>query len=456
MKEEKYFVKKIGKVDIPDCVSVIRRSFRTVADEFGFTEENAPAFTAFATTVEKVEQWMTEQRRPMYGCFENKRLVGYYNLLSTDDGYELGSLSVLPEYRHEGIGRALLTDAMIRAAAGDADKMKLSIVEENVILRKWYEDLGFTHTGTRKFDFFPFTCGYLEKDLRECPIRIENLILSRGHIILWLEDKMSAAEPPRFVYISGELVLNGKFYADMDRELYWVEKPDRSVYLPDDLSVLGTVTDEEKLQIIIAMNERNKADPKNVQIIYEPINSPRAIRVCKQNPQQQETEEFPQSDCRREAMHFYGISRVFSTKNEEQYGTIGAFWEEMSAQYGIENLLGMGYQWTEDTISYAIGLKKGSIEDYDVEIWLPAEGWKTVKGRTEKLGQMYDSIYRDGSLTYELETFSSDGECEICFYRIKDAWKDGQFEIEDQSAPICQSYGGDKTGGVEYPDTKGE
>ena len=242
---------------------------------------------------------------------------------------------------------------------------------------------------------------------------------------------MSAAEPPRFVYISGELVLNGKFYADMDRELYWVEKPDRSVYFPDDLSVLGTVTDEEKLQIIIAMNERNKADPENVQIIYEPINSPRAIRVCKQNPQQQETEEFPQSDCRREAMHFYGISRVFSTKNEEQYGTIGAFWEEMSAQYGIENLLGMGYQWTEDTISYAIGLKKGSIEDYDVEIWLPAEGWKTVKGRTEKLGQMYDSIYRDGSLTYELETFSSDGECEICFYRIKDAWKDGQFEIED-------------------------
>ena len=56
----------------------------------------------------------------------------------------------------------------------------------------------------------------------------------------------------------------------MDREVYWVEKPEQSVYFLDDLSVLGTVTDEEKLQIIIAANERNKADPKNVQIIYEP------------------------------------------------------------------------------------------------------------------------------------------------------------------------------------------
>ena len=232
----------------------------------------------------------------MYGCFENDRLVGYYNLLSGEAGYELGSLSVLPEYRHEGIGRLLLTDAMIRVAAGNVDKMKLSIVEENTILRKWYEDMGFTHTGTRKFDFFPFTCGYLERDLRECPIRIENVILSRGHIILWLENKMSAAEPPRFVYTSGELVLNGKFYADMDREWYWVEKPEQSVYFPDDLSILGTVTDEEKLQIIIAANERNKADPKNVQIIYEPISSRRAIQVFKQTPPQQEAEEFSDSE----------------------------------------------------------------------------------------------------------------------------------------------------------------
>ena len=43
-------IKKIGNQNIPECVEVIRSSFLTVATEFGFTEENAPRFTAFATT----------------------------------------------------------------------------------------------------------------------------------------------------------------------------------------------------------------------------------------------------------------------------------------------------------------------------------------------------------------------------------------------------------------------
>ena len=98
----------------------------------------------------------------------------------------------------------------------------------------------------------------------------------------------------------------------------------------------------------------------------------------------------------------------------------------MSDKYGLENLQGVGYMWTGDTMSYAIGLKDGIIEDYDVEIWLQADGWKTVKGRTENLGKIYDRIYREGSLTYEIETFTSDGECEISFYRLGDAWMDGR------------------------------
>ncbi len=43
--------------------------------------------------------------------------------------------------------------------------MKIGIVEENVTLHKWYEVYGFVHTGTEKFDFFPFTCGYMERNI---------------------------------------------------------------------------------------------------------------------------------------------------------------------------------------------------------------------------------------------------------------------------------------------------
>ena len=46
-----------------------------------------------------------------------------------------------------------------------AHKMKIGIVEENKKLRKWYEAHGFIHTHAEKFDFFPFTCGYMEREL---------------------------------------------------------------------------------------------------------------------------------------------------------------------------------------------------------------------------------------------------------------------------------------------------
>ncbi len=165
-KLELFMIRQIEKSDFAECVSVIRESFLTVAKEFGITPENAPAFTAYATDEAKLTHWMDNQKRPMYGYFDNGKLVGYYNLyLPGGNECELGSLCVLPEYRHGGIGDALLEDSIDNAKALGCTVMKLSIVEENTVLRKWYEDHGFKHTETKKFDFFPFTCGYLEKEI---------------------------------------------------------------------------------------------------------------------------------------------------------------------------------------------------------------------------------------------------------------------------------------------------
>ena len=103
----------------------------------------------------------------MYGYFdENGRIVGYYSLLILDnEECELNSLCVLPEYRHRHIGETLFSHALKTAAEKDCKKMNIGIVEENTKLRKWYEKLGANHIGTKKFDFFPFTCGYMEKDI---------------------------------------------------------------------------------------------------------------------------------------------------------------------------------------------------------------------------------------------------------------------------------------------------
>ena len=161
-------IREVKRDELSACVDLIRKSFQTVADEFGFTKENAPRFTAFATTEERLLWHMDGEHRIMYVYEESGEPCGYYSLLLKDKNEcELGNLSVLPEYRHRGIGGELLQHAMKTAREQNCTVMNLSIVEENTVLRKWYEHYGAIHTGTKKFDFFPFTCGYMKIMLTE-------------------------------------------------------------------------------------------------------------------------------------------------------------------------------------------------------------------------------------------------------------------------------------------------
>lgn len=159
-------IKRIEKEEIAGCVKVIRESFLTVADEFGFTALNAPRFTAFATTEERLNYQMDVERRFMYAYYDKDSIVGYYSLMLQDNNAcELSNLCVVSAYRHKGIGEELLKNAFDVARRLNCTKMNIGIVEENKTLRQWYEVFGFVHTGTEKFDFFPFTCGYMEKEL---------------------------------------------------------------------------------------------------------------------------------------------------------------------------------------------------------------------------------------------------------------------------------------------------
>ncbi len=115
-------------------------------------------------------------------------------------------------------------------------------------------------------------------------------------------------------------------------------------------------------------------------------------------------------------MKFIGIRRLFSTENEMQYDAIGAFWDEMSKEYGRGNLRGLGFGWKDNSIEYAIGLKKGLIADANFEIDLP-DKWNSVYGRTEELADVYNDIYKDGVLLYEIEEFDDEGNCQIKYYR---------------------------------------
>ena len=116
-------------------------------------------------------------------------------------------------------------------------------------------------------------------------------------------------------------------------------------------------------------------------------------------------------------MEFKGISRTFSTVDEKQYETIGEFWNEMSGIYGREKLRGLGWNWTEASIEYVIGLIDGEVDGSNFITVLPDDGWNCISGRTEELAELYDRIYIDGPLKYEIEMFDDNGNCKIMFYR---------------------------------------
>ena len=59
----------------------------------------------------------------------------------------------------------LVQDAFERAFRQGFRRMNISIVEENTVLKRWYESFGFVPVETKKFDFFPFTCGYMQRTL---------------------------------------------------------------------------------------------------------------------------------------------------------------------------------------------------------------------------------------------------------------------------------------------------
>ena len=149
---------------LQECLEVIHRSFKTVAEEFGLTPENCPKHTSFMPIYFLTTQM--ERGWHMFGLYHENQLVGYMSLSKEGENvYELHNLAVLPEFRHKGFGKNMLDFAKETAKNLGGNTIKIGIIEESTVLKEWYMANGFVHTGVRKFDHLPFTSGYLECNL---------------------------------------------------------------------------------------------------------------------------------------------------------------------------------------------------------------------------------------------------------------------------------------------------
>ena len=154
-------ITEVTTAELPVCLEVIHRSFRTVAETLGLTKENCPKHTSFLplSFLETQKHWGWR----MFALYVGEKMVGYMSLSKGSDGaYELHNLAVLPEYRHMGLGTQLLDHAKETVKALGGSVIKIGIIEESTVLKNWYIANGFVPTGTKKFDHLPFTSGYLE------------------------------------------------------------------------------------------------------------------------------------------------------------------------------------------------------------------------------------------------------------------------------------------------------
>lgn len=157
-------IREIQDSDIDLCVNVISTSFLTVAEEFGLTEDNCSTNGAFI----KRERLIFEREKGnlMFAACLSNEMIGFIELRSKENNIiEIEKFAVLPKYRHCGYGKNLLDFAKGRAISLGASKLTIGIIEENLRLKKWYQDYGFKSTGTKIFPHLPFTVGFMEISL---------------------------------------------------------------------------------------------------------------------------------------------------------------------------------------------------------------------------------------------------------------------------------------------------
>jgi ribosomal protein S18 acetylase RimI-like enzyme len=152
--------------EITTCVEVICRSFQTVAAEFGITRENAPTNPAFMT-LERI-QGAAAKGAVFFGAFPGKVMEGCVAVEPSHDDpriFYIERLAVLPESRHKGLGRMLMShaEAFIKERGGAT--ASIGLMNENTALKNWYLSLGFMETRIQKFPHMPFTVCFMEKRL---------------------------------------------------------------------------------------------------------------------------------------------------------------------------------------------------------------------------------------------------------------------------------------------------
>ncbi len=153
--------------DLDDCLELIRTSFKTVADDFGITPQNAPTNPAFLNRDRFLEH--LEKDVVLFGLRDSEGLAGCVAVEAAPDEaglFYVERLAVLPNRRHHGCGKALMEHAIRYAEEQGGTAVSVALIDEHTVLKAWYENLGFGITGRKEFDHLPFNVCFMRRNLK--------------------------------------------------------------------------------------------------------------------------------------------------------------------------------------------------------------------------------------------------------------------------------------------------
>ncbi|MHB1156618.1 MAG: GNAT family N-acetyltransferase [Phycisphaerales bacterium] len=84
---------------------------------------------------------------------------------------EIVRLAVLPEYRKQGFGSALMVYALAWGREQELMRMELMMPAPQGALRQWFEGFGFTTTVTRELDHVAVPVSWMSRTLRPVTVR---------------------------------------------------------------------------------------------------------------------------------------------------------------------------------------------------------------------------------------------------------------------------------------------
>ncbi|UTW04804.1 GNAT family N-acetyltransferase [Amphritea atlantica] len=139
---------------------IISESNKDVAKEFGLNIDNNPKHPSFCNKDWVLADFDRGEEYFIYksggagiGCvaFENPKPGVTY----------LNRLSVLPQYRFNGVGEELVRHVFSYAETKNIQIVSIGIIAEHIRLKSWYLRLGFIEGEIKTFPHLPFDVQYM-------------------------------------------------------------------------------------------------------------------------------------------------------------------------------------------------------------------------------------------------------------------------------------------------------